>query len=83
MSHTELLTEGLKLMGIGMGIVFSFLLLLVLVLRTMSYTILRLAPGPVGDAPAAPQDTNDGALIAVIATAIGRYRHDRGIDRHG
>jgi oxaloacetate decarboxylase gamma subunit len=80
MSETALLLESLRLMVIGMGIVFSFLLLLVGILRIMSRAALRLAP--VSATPEPQTTTADAAAdvppIAVIAAAIARYRADRG-----
>jgi oxaloacetate decarboxylase gamma subunit len=80
-----LMIEGLRLMVIGMGIVFAFLLVLVVSLRLMSVVARRLAPdgpaassGPVS-APAA--DVPDPALVAVIAAAVHRYRRKRGAPR--
>lgn len=79
MSETVLLFESLRLMLIGMGIVFSFLLLLVGILRVMSWAALRLAPLPQTEpeAPAAAREIGDGPPIAVIAAAIARYRAGR------
>jgi oxaloacetate decarboxylase gamma subunit len=84
MPVTELLLDGLRLMLIGMGIVFAFLLLLVAVLRVMSGFAKRVGPEP----PAAealspgigrgyPVQPDQGELPAVIAAAIARYRSDR------
>ena len=85
MPVTDLLLEGLRLMVIGMGIVFAFLLLLVGVLRLMSGAVLRFAPeSPALSGSAAaiahgrPADAvDDPELIAVISAAIARYRSDR------
>jgi len=81
MPVTELLLEGLRLMVIGMGIVFTFLLLLVAVLRLMSSAVSRFAPvhpvlsgAAAGGAPHATDAMQDGELIAVISAAIVRYR---------
>jgi oxaloacetate decarboxylase gamma subunit len=80
MGENDLIIESLRLMGIGMGIVFSFLLLLIGLLRVMSAVALRLAPAepqpprsPLQGGGSSPQ-ADDDELIAVIAAAIGRYR---------
>lgn len=79
MAVTGMLMEGLRLMAIGMGIVFAFLLLLVGLLRAMSLAVNRFTPGesapaagPVSEAP-----VTDGELVAVITAAIARYRKAR------
>lgn len=79
-----MLVEGLRLMLIGMGIVFSFLLLLVGLLRLMSSLAQRLAPAEVAPQAAAaavprPAEFGDqGELVAVISAAVARWR-----SRHG
>ena len=79
MNESDLVMESLRLMGIGMGIVFSFLVLLVGILRVMSWLALKIAPAeipplavPAASLPAATQEADD--LIAVISAAIARYR---------
>jgi len=75
----DLMVEGLRLMGIGMGIVFAFLFLLVGLLRLMSFAVLRLSPAPPPSVeshaiPAPP--SADPALMAVIGAAVHRYRRN-------
>jgi oxaloacetate decarboxylase gamma subunit len=78
----ELLMEGLRLMVIGMGIVFAFLLLLVGVLRGMSAIVLRfahearIAKDGEGTSTLAPK-TEEMELVAVISAAVARYRRSR------
>ena len=78
----DLLVEGLWLMGIGMGIVFSFLLILVGTLHLMSKAVARWAPedalpGTVATAAhtAAERAAGDDRLIAVITAAIHEHRN--------
>ena len=52
MQGSELLQEGLALMGLGMGFVFVFLTILVISVTLMSKLIDRYQPVPV----AAPAD---------------------------
>lgn len=84
---TDLLLEGVRLMLIGMGIVYAFLLLLVAILRLLSQAIQRWAPepppataagaGPALDRSRAGVNTElPGELLAVIAAAVSRYRQD-------
>jgi oxaloacetate decarboxylase gamma subunit len=77
MNTLDLLMEGLRLMAIGMGIVFAFLLLLVGVMRAMSALAMRLAPDPglaVGGRMSGAAEQGDAELIAVITAAVARYR---------
>ena len=78
MPVADLLMQGIELMVLGMGIVFSFLVLLVFVMQGMSWLAHRIGgeelyleePGPSADSvPAAEAD-----LIAAIGAAVYRYR---------
>ncbi len=77
MTNADLLVESLRLMGIGMGIVFCFLLMLVGILRFMSWAAGRVAPALPEPEPMLPAETTDAPPIAVIAAAIARYRAAR------
>ncbi len=71
----SLLSQGLELMLIGMGTVFSFLTLLVFATLGMSALARRLQP----QASAAPgtggaQPPTDPALVAAITAAIHQHR---------
>jgi oxaloacetate decarboxylase gamma subunit len=74
MAISGLLMEGVNLMLLGMGMVFTFLAVLVVALNVMS----RLASSiDWGDTPAPVckvSETDDAELIAVISTAINRFR---------
>jgi oxaloacetate decarboxylase gamma subunit len=79
MGQTDLLLESLRLMGIGMGIVFCFLLLLVALLKGMSWVAGWLGPPepePAAQTPS-PKAATDDDLIAVISAAIAYYRSSR------
>ena len=79
--ETSLVSQGVELMLLGMGIVFGFLTLLVFTLRGMSLFADWLDAGQVGQEAAttpAPADVSDDReLIAVISAAVARYRADR------
>ena len=79
MPITDLLIEGLYLMLLGMGIVFTFLTLLVGAMKLMSQIAQHLAVEPLVETPAVvpqshPQLDQSQELVAVISAAISRYR---------
>ncbi len=69
--NTDLFTEGLNLMSLGMGFVFTFLVFLVFAVKAMSHFLGRFqtepTPKPQRTAPAPQKDDH---VIAVIAAAI-------------
>lgn len=83
MQDTELLQEGLALMGLGMGFVFVFLTVLVISVTLMSKLIGRFQPVPAavpsrgnGKKTTAANNQND-EVLAVISAAVHRYRSSR------
>ncbi len=77
---TELLSDGITLMLLGMGIVFTFLGMLVLSMYGMSWLARRLEPAVVETpttllASTTGTGTDNEELVAVIGAAIHRYRH--------
>lgn len=77
MQDSQLINEGLALMGLGMGFVFVFLTVLVGVTTLMSKAIGRFFPEPVAPAvrnARAPAPRQDDDLTAVISAAVHRYR---------
>ncbi|MFG6159131.1 OadG family protein [Halomonas sp. 1390] len=77
MQDSQLINEGLALMGLGMGFVFVFLTVLVGVTTLMSKTIGRFFPEPVAPAvrdSRAQAARQDDDLTAVISAAVHRYR---------
>merc|ERR1711964_37701 len=83
MQGSELLQEGLALMGLGMGFVFVFLTILVISVTLMSKLIDRFQPAPVA-APAGRNSAKTPAsngqndeVAAVISAAVHRYRSSR------
>ncbi|MCL7930233.1 OadG family protein [Halomonas llamarensis] len=84
MQNTELLNEGLALMALGMGFVFTFLTVLVISVTLMSGAVRRFQPAPVPSAPVrrGPTGTSpkDDEVQAVISAAVHRYRRQKGRD---
>jgi len=80
MQDSQLINEGLALMGLGMGFVFVFLTVLVGVTTLMSKTIGRFFPEPIAPAvrdARAPAARQDDDLTVVISAAVHRYRQRR------
>ena len=79
MPVTDLMIEGVSLMLLGMGTVFTFLVILVAAMTVMSRLASKLSTETQSSLPAsAPAQTagtgDDGELIAVISAAISRFR---------
>ncbi len=79
MPVTDLLLEGVELMVLGMGTVFTFLILLVVVMMGMSRFARIFDSGDASvesalTTAAGPISPEDQELAAVIAAAIKQYR---------
>ena len=73
MEETNLIIEGFKFMGLGMGTVFLFLIVLIFSMNLMSYVVHKFFPEPQPSAtPPAPQDNKK--VIAAITAAIKHHR---------
>ncbi|OQW79842.1 MAG: sodium pump decarboxylase subunit gamma [Proteobacteria bacterium ST_bin11] len=77
----EMLSSGIELMLIGMGIVYAFLAMLIVAINVMSKLIVRYfpeMPAKFSDQPAGAG--NDKAVIAAITAAVHQYRkkHNHG-----
>ena len=77
---SELLLAGVKLMVIGMGIVYLFLALLVWIIGVTAKLLQRYNPEPDALLVRASQGTEaaeptEGEVIAVIAAAVQRFRN--------
>jgi oxaloacetate decarboxylase gamma subunit len=72
--ETNLVLEGFKFMGLGMGTVFLFLIVMILSMNIMSKVIHTFFPEPeVNAAPSgAPKDNKK--VIAAITAAIKHHR---------
>lgn len=76
---SDLMSNAINLMIVGMGFVFVFLTILVFVTSFMSKMVLKYAPAPEPKAPATPQNnaaSNDAQLLAVLSAAVAKYRSD-------
>ncbi len=81
MPIADLLKEGLYLMLLGMGTVFTFLTMLVGAMKLMSLAAKQLAGNQFVEMPVptqSPPQTDQGKeLVAVIAAAVHCYRKGR------
>lgn len=73
--ETNLVLEGFKFMGLGMGTVFTFLVVLIVLMNVMSYIIHKFFPEPQTspDVNNASQKDNK-KIIAAITAAITHHR---------
>ena len=71
---SDLLTQGLELMLVGMGTVFVFLTALVFATLTMSRLVTRYLPG---DQTASDSTAASPEEVAAITAAIEQHRRHR------
>lgn len=74
---TELMSSGIELMLIGMGIVYLFLTMLVVVINIMSVLIQRFFPEVPPNTLIVPTIVTgvDKSTIAAISAAVHAYRN--------
>ncbi|MDQ7043703.1 MAG: OadG family protein [Sulfurimonas sp.] len=75
--ETNLIVEGFKFMGLGMGTVFMFLIVMIASMNLMSYIIHRFFPEPVptiNPSVATPKQKDNKTVIAAITAAIMHHR---------
>lgn len=73
----EMMSSGVELMLIGMGIVFAFLTLLVVMVNLMTFVVQRFFPEePLASLtpPSASASHTDASVIAAISAAVHQYR---------
>ncbi len=76
-----LMAQGLELMLVGMGVVFSFLVVLVAVTSLMSALVRRFGQAPVTSpvtaSSAAASDLPSPAVIKAIEQAVRQHRQSQ------
>ena len=75
---SEMMSAGVELMAIGMGIVFAFLALLIVMVNLMTSVIQRFFPEThIADLTPASALTShtDAGVIAAITAAVHQYRN--------
>ena len=71
----EMLSSGIELMLIGMGMVYAFLAMLIVAINLMSRAVRRYFPEMPSKFPEQPVAvSNDKAVIAAITAAVHQYR---------
>ena len=76
MEETNLIIEGFKFMGLGMGTVFLFLIIMIVAMNVMSAIISKYfpEPQPTANTEVKTQDNKNKKVIAAISAAIQHHR---------
>jgi len=73
--ETNLILEGFKFMGLGMGTVFLFLIIMILSMNLMSIIIHKFFPEPkASETGSSNTKTDSKKVIAAITAAISHHR---------
>ena len=74
MEETNLIVEGFKFMGLGMGTVFLFLVVMIVSMNILSFIVRRFFPEPQPSVtPPSPPKENKN-IIAAVTAAIKHHR---------
>ncbi|MEH6503441.1 MAG: OadG family transporter subunit [Cycloclasticus sp.] len=75
MNISDLLSQGLELMVLGMGMVFFILGLLVILIKALSALIMKYEPAVVADSVKSQGASQiDEDIVAAISIAVQRFR---------
>lgn len=76
MEETNLILEGFKFMGLGMGTVFLFLIIMIFSMNIMSMIIGKFFPEPIPSESTTvkTQNNNNKKIIAAITAAIKYHK---------
>jgi oxaloacetate decarboxylase gamma subunit len=72
--ETNLILEGFKFMGLGMGAVFSFLIVMIVSMNIMSAIISRFFPEPQPKLAEVETKQDNKKIIAAITAAIKHHK---------
>ena len=72
--ETNLVLEGFKFMGLGMGTVFLFLIILIISMNIMSAVVHRFFPEPHQNPDVPKKQEDNKKVIAAISAAISHHR---------
>lgn len=74
--ETNLVLEGFKFMGLGMGTVFLFLIIMIIAMNIMSKVIFKYFPEPQPRAETTSGSAKDNKkVVAAIAAAIMHHKN--------
>ena len=74
MVMSEMMSAGIEIMLMGMGIVFLFLAMLIIAVNIMSSLVARFSPEIV-DNIATGSNEVDSNVVAAISVAVHQYRN--------
>jgi len=74
--ETNLIVEGFKFMGLGMGTVFLFLVVMIFSMNIMSTVVHRFFPEPEVNADAKPSAPKDNKNVIAAITAAVKYHRE-------
>jgi len=77
----NLVTEALKFMALGMGVVFSFLVIMIFVLKAQAALLTKYFPVKKVEAVKRPQanaSSNETAKVAAIVAAVQHHKNLKG-----
>ena len=73
--ETNLIVEGFKFMGLGMGTVFLFLIVMIASMNIMSKIVHKFFPEPTAETnPSVATKQDNKKVIAAITAAISHHR---------
>ena len=73
--ETNLILEGFKFMGLGMGTVLLFLIVMIACMNIMSYIVHKFFPEPQASLESTANTNKDKKkIIAAITAAISHHR---------
>ncbi len=74
--EVNLVTEALKFMMLGMGVVFTFLIIMIFVLKAQKVLLTRFFPEKENNIkPKKAQSTNNTAKVAAIIAAVQHHKN--------
>jgi oxaloacetate decarboxylase gamma subunit len=72
--ETNLIIEGFKFMGLGMGTVILFLVIMIVCMNIMSYVVHKFFPEPQVSLEPAVSTAKNKKIVAAITAAISHHR---------